>query len=301
MAIETGLGGRLDPTTVNNAAVATITNVSLDHMERLGNTVEAIATEKAGLIKSGQVIVSAADPSPLAVIAATCAARGATLWRVGVDGEVQIQANAPLLDAPLTIRTPLRTHADLRPGLRGLHQHLNAACAVGAIDAFVQQTGVTIPPEAVAHGLATARIPGRLELIEGEPDVLLDGAHNVAGAASLAAALRELFAGRRLILVLGILGDKDVLGITDLLAPLAAVVIVAEPPWKSRAGSSSLLAARARLHVPQVEEIADPATALARARDLARPGDLVVVAGSLYLVSAIREILLPLDARRSTW
>jgi dihydrofolate synthase/folylpolyglutamate synthase len=301
VAIETGLGGRLDPTTVNDAAAATITNVSLDHMERLGNTVEAIAAEKAGLIKPEQIVVSAADPSPLAVIAATCAARGATLWRVGPDAEVRVQAGSPSLDAPLTIHTPLRTHAGLRLGLRGLHQRLNAACAVGAIDAFVQQTGLAVPLEAVARGLAAARIPGRLELIEGRPDVLLDGAHNVAGAASLVAALRGLFAGRRLVLLLGILGDKDVVAIADLLTPLAAAVVVAEPPWKSRAGSSGVVAARARLHVTQVEEIAEPAAALARARDLAGPGDLVVVAGSLYLVSAIREILVSSRMQTRTW
>jgi dihydrofolate synthase/folylpolyglutamate synthase len=301
VAIETGLGGRLDPTSVNEAAVATITNVSLDHTERLGSTVEAIAAEKAGLIRPGQIVVSAADPAPLAVIAATCAAGGATLWRAGPDGEVQVRAESPSLDAPLTISTPLRRHTGLRLGLRGLHQRLNAACAVGAIDAFVRQTGMAIPPEAVAHGLNMARIPGRLELIEGSPDVLLDGAHNVAGAESLVAALQGLFADRRLVLLLGILGDKDVLRITDLLTPLAAAVVVAEPPWKSRAGSSRLVASRARLHVAQVEEITEPAVALARARGLAGPGDLIVVAGSLYLVSAIREILVPLDARRSTW
>jgi dihydrofolate synthase/folylpolyglutamate synthase len=301
VAIETGLGGRLDPTSVNEAAVSTITNVSLDHTERLGSTVEAIATEKAGVIKPGQNVVSAADPAPLAVIAATCVARGATLWRAGPAGAVQVQAESPSLDAPLTISTPLRRHTGLRLGLRGLHQRLNAACAVGAIDAFVRQTGMAIPPEAVAHGLSMARIPGRLELIEGSPDVLLDGAHNVAGAESLVAALQGLFAHRRLVLLLGILGDKDVLTITDLLTPLAAAVVVAEPPWKSRAGSSGLVAARARLHVTQVEEITEPAAALARARALACPGDLIVVAGSLYLVGAIREILVPLDARRSTW
>jgi dihydrofolate synthase/folylpolyglutamate synthase len=144
--------------------------------------------------------------------------------------------------------------------------------------------------------LEISRIPGRLELIDGQPQVLLDGAHNAAGAASLAVALQTLFAGRRVILLLGILGDKDLTTITRLLSPLAAAIVVSEPPWKSRAGFAGAVAAEARRYCAVVEELDDPAAAWARARALARPDDLVVVAGSLYLVGAVRDLLRPGDA-----
>jgi dihydrofolate synthase/folylpolyglutamate synthase len=291
VVVETGLGGRLDPTTVNAARVAVITNVSLDHVERLGRTVEAIATEKAGLIKSGQIVVSAAVDGALAVIARVCAQRDATLWTVGEDGAVRIEASDPESGDHFSIITPARTHHGMRLAMGGAHQRLNAACAVGAIDALTSQTGLTISDDAVIAGLATARIAGRIERIPGQPELLLDGAHNAAGAAALAEELRASEPERRIILLLGILGDKDMALITDQLAPFAAAVVVSEPPWQERAGFGAVVAEHARRHVSEVEVVADPRTALARARALAHPEDLVVVAGSLYLVGAVLDAL----------
>lgn len=292
-AVETGLGGRLDPTTANTAAVAVLTNVSLDHMERLGRTVEAIAAEKAGLIKPGQLVISAAAGAALPVIRAACAERGATFWHVGEGGEVQIMEEGAGEVQALTIETPLRAHRGIRLGMLGQHQHANAACAVAAVDALSVRAGIEIPLAAVLDGLAEARIPGRMELIAGSPEILMDGAHNAAGAAALAEALRTYQGGRRIVLLLGILGDKDMATITDRLTPLAAAVIVSEPPWSSRAGFSAQVADRARSHVAHVEVHTQPAEALARARALAGADDLIVVAGSLYLVGAVRDVLCP--------
>jgi dihydrofolate synthase/folylpolyglutamate synthase len=294
--VETGLGGRLDPTTANTAGIAAITNVSLDHVDRLGTTVTAIATEKAGLIKSGQHVISAANDEALAVIGAVCERQRATLWRVGEDAEIRIMPDGSDIDATVSIQTPVRAHHGLRLGLMGAHQLRNAACAVGAIDALTVRTGITVPPTAVARGLEMSRIPGRLELIDGPPQVLLDGAHNAAGAESLAVALQTLFRGRRVILLLGILGDKDLKTITGLLSPLAAAIVVSEPPWKSRAGFAGAVAAEARRYRDRVEELDDPAAAWQRACDQAEQGDLIVVAGSLYLVGAVRDLLVPGDA-----
>ncbi len=291
VVVETGLGGRLDPTTVNAARVAVITNVSLDHVERLGHTVEAIATEKAGLIKPGQIVVSAAVGGALAVIAGVCAQRGATLWNVGDEGVVRIEAAEPPASDLFTIVTPLRAYRNVRLAMGGAHQRLNAACAVGAIDALTGQTGLTVSDEAVTKGLVTARIAGRIERIPGQPELLLDGAHNAAGASALAAELRVSERERRIILLLGILGDKDMAVITDQLAPFAAAVVVSEPPWQERAGFGAVVAEHARRHVSTVEVVADPRTALARARTLAHPEDLVVVAGSLYLIGAVLDAL----------
>ena len=294
VVVETGLGGRLDPTTVNAARVAVITNVSLDHVERLGYTVEAIAAEKAGLIKPGQIVVSAATGSALAVIGEFCRQRQATLWPVGPDGAVRVESVSALLDAPFTVITPAATHPDLGLALRGAHQRLNAACAVAAVDALALQIGLVIPEEAVAAGLGAARIAGRMERVPGRPELLLDGAHNAAGAGALAAELRAREEGRRIVLLLGILGDKDMAAITDQLSPLAATVVVSEPPWQERAGFGAQVAEHARRHAAEVEVVADPSAALARARALARPEDLIVVAGSLYLVGAVRDTLGPI-------
>jgi dihydrofolate synthase / folylpolyglutamate synthase len=294
--VETGLGGRLDPTTANTAGVAVITNVSLDHVDRLGATVTAIATEKAGLIKPGQHVISAASQEAMAVIGAACERQHATLWRVGDEAEIRIIAEGAGVDAAISIQTPIRRHANVRLGLMGAHQWRNAACAVGAIDALSARTGLDVPISAVACGLAIARVPGRLELVDGPPQVLLDGAHNAAGAEALAVALRTLFCGRRVVLILGILGDKELSTITRLLSPLAAAIVVSEPPWKSRAGFAGAVVAEARRYCESVVELDDPAAALERARAQAGPGDLIVVAGSLYLVGAVRDILVPADA-----
>jgi dihydrofolate synthase/folylpolyglutamate synthase len=309
--VETGVGGRVDPTTVNVASVAVITNVSLDHVERLGPTIEAIAAEKAGLIKPGQIIVSAARGSALDVIRAGCAERSATLWQVHDSGaqaaealprstvsareSVALWAEGAGQGTSIAIRTPLHIYHDLTLRLQGAHQRLNAACAVAAVDAFTQQERITVPADAVANGLASALIPGRMELIEGRPAILLDGAKSPAAAAALAEALRASYAGRRIIMVLGMLSHKDLKAMTDVLTPLAAAVIVTEPPWERHAAPADDVAAYARAHVAQVEQIRRVPEAMARARQLAAPDDLIVVAGSLILVGAARDLIYPGD------
>ena len=312
--VEAGVGGRVDPTSVNAASVAVITNVSLDHTERLGPTVAAIATEKAGLIRPGQLVISAAEGDALAIIAATCLERGATLWPVRTllpndsagqeattdaasgtlpQNEVLVVSDSSAPDAMLTVRTPFHTYAGLRPSLLGAHQHRNAACAVAAIDALIVAESLIVPPEAVAAGLASARIPGRMELFPGRPAILLDGAKSQAGADALARALRSVYAGRRIVLVLGVLGDKDVEAIAAALSPLADAVVVTEPPWEKRAGAAARVAEAARAYASHVEMRPVVEEALARARALAGPDDLIVVAGSLYLVGAVRDLLRP--------
>jgi len=293
VVVETGMGGRLDPTSANVASVAVVTNVSLDHVERLGYSVEEIALEKAGIIKHGQRVISAASEKAMQVLRAACQAHQAGLWEVGSQGDVTVIPETPEPDAPLTIVTPIRRHSGLVLGLKGAHQRLNAACAVAGVDALAAASDLVIAPAAVAAGLAASRIPGRLELLDGRPQVLLDGAHNVAEAEALAEALRTLYGGRRIVMLLGILGDKDYTAITTLLSALAAAVVVSEPPWRSRAGVAARIAAQARLFSPHVEEHDDPAEGFARVRSLAGTDDLIVVAGSLILVGAVRQMLVP--------
>jgi dihydrofolate synthase/folylpolyglutamate synthase len=300
-AVETGVGGRMDPTTVNAASAAVITNVSLDHVERLGPTIDDIATEKAGLIKPGQIVVSAARGSALEVIRAACAERGATLWPVG-EGEtardepaVTVLVEGAGSSAPIAVRTPYNEYRHLTLRLRGAHQRANAACAVAATDAFARQERLVVSPDAVAAGLASAIIPGRMEAIPGRPALLLDGAKSPAAAAALAETLRTDYSGRRIVLVLGMLHHKDLRAMTDALTPLAAAVIVTEPPWERHAALADQVAMYAREHVAAVEQIRRVPEALARARQIAGPDDLIVVAGSLILVGAVRDLIFPVD------
>jgi dihydrofolate synthase/folylpolyglutamate synthase len=226
------------------------------------------------------------------VIAAECARQGTALWRVtpaGGDGEVRVCGEGD----ELSILTPACTYEGLRLAMLGRHQRLNAACAVAAIDALAEQAVAHVPPEAVAAGLASVRVPGRLERVADDPVTVLDGAHNADAARALAAALPELFSGQRPILLLGILGDKDVAAMVAALAPLAAAVVVTEPPWAGRTGKAGEVARAARDYVDEVALDEDVARALAlaqrRARELGAP---LVVAGSLILVGEVRRLLM---------
>ncbi|HKC73141.1 MAG TPA: Mur ligase family protein [Chloroflexota bacterium] len=289
--VEVGMGGRYDSTNANNARVAVVTNVSLEHTQHLGATVAEIAYHKAGVAKpSGIVITAAQDPAARAPIAAECARQGATLWRATPEGDGEVRFTDD--EAGLCIATPARTHGGLRLGLRGRHQHANAACAVAAVDALEALGIVRVAGDAVSRGLAAAYVPGRLEQVADDPVTLLDGAHNPDAARALAAALRDLFPGQPLVLLLGILADKDVAAMVEALAPLARAVVVTEPPWEGRMGQAHTVAHAAERYLPDV--IVVPAVGAAftaaqqRARDLGGP---LVVAGSLILVGAVRALV----------
>ena len=295
--VEVGVGGRYDPTVVNSARVGVITNVSLEHTRRLGPTVAAIAAHKAGIVKPhGILVTAAADPAALCVIADECARQHATLWRVTPDGGGGDICYAAT-DASPRVATPAHTYENLRLGLLGRHQWANAACAVGAIDALGVLGVARVDEAAVRRGLAETRMPGRLEWIAGDPPVLLDGAHTPDAARALAAALREILPQAREarpVLLLGILGDKDIPAMVGALAPLAGAAVVTEPPWERRAGAAAIVAAEARRYLPSpdVTLVPDPATALAQAQELARArGVPLVVTGSLILVGAARSLL----------
>ncbi len=310
--VEVGRGGRYDPTIVNSARVGVITNVSLEHAELLGPTVADIARHKAGIVKPGGIVVTAAaDRAALQVIADECARQEATLWRVTAEGSSPAERGEVRYaddGASFRVTTPARRHDDLRLALLGRHQRVNAACAVGAVDALDLLGIVRADEAAVRRGLATTRVPGRLEWVGGaagvggNPPALLDGAHTADAARTLAAALREVLPEKlggqdaRPVLLLGILGDKDIAAMVGALAPLAAAVVVTEPPWERRAGAAAAVAEEARRRLPasDVALIPDYAMALARARELARARDVpLVVTGSLILIGAVRPLLLP--------
>jgi dihydrofolate synthase/folylpolyglutamate synthase len=261
--IEVGLGGRFDATNAVSPRVTAVSRIGLDHMQFLGDRVDAIAREKAGIFKAGvpAVVAHAQPPAALAALRDEASRRGSPFHvaAAGWPGPV---------------------------GLRGAHQGGNAALAAAALR-LLDATGVRVGEPEIAEGIATARWPGRLEDVGG---VLLDGAHNPDGAAALAAALRTLHPGRPVELVFGVLADKDHEGMLAELAPaVRRIHLVA--PHSPRARTPRSCAAAAERHGVLVEVHESFPAALVRARGLAGDGALVCVAGSLYLVGEARQML----------
>ena len=287
--VEVGLGGRLDATHAWDGGVAAVTNVSLDHMDRLGDTVEAIAREKAAIIMRGDLAVTGATGSPLEIIRRRAR---------GVAAPLTVVEPAPILAVDRNgVEVDLGLLGPVRIGLRGRHQAANAAVADAIVDAFGAAGIATVPDAARRAGYASVQWPGRLELVEtGGREVLLDGAHNPAGAATLASALDELgplLRPGQATLVLAIMADKDVDGVIAALAAsafLRKARVICTAPSGGRALPADRLASRwSALAGRPAEAIAEPAAALDAA--LATGDGPVVLAGSLYLVGAARAIL----------
>ncbi|MBT9171762.1 MAG: Folylpolyglutamate synthase [Syntrophomonadaceae bacterium] len=289
VVVEVGLGGRLDATNVIMPEVAVITNIGLEHTQVLGDTVEQIAFEKAGIIKQGVPVVTAADkPEALAVLEKTARKRGSRLLAVG--REVQIESAGTTLDGQIfNYQSPWRELKGLSIGLLGRHQLVNAASALAALECL---PSVPISEAAVRRGLAAARWPGRLEIYSRNPLVLVDGAHNVDGALALRRALTELLDGRKLYLVLGILADKAVEEMLSLLAPLATAGLLATRPDNVRAADPYVVAELARAYTRATVQVTpNVPAALEAALSAAKPEEAVCVAGSLYTVSEACAVL----------
>lgn len=240
---ETGLGGRLDATNIVTPLVSVITNIGYDHMQYLGNTLAEIAAEKAGIMKPGIPTITGAAGEALEVIRR--------------HGPVTVARDTPF-----------------QPPLTGTHQIQNTALAVAAL----RTIGIT--DDQIRQGLPHTRWPGRFQVIPGHPTIVLDGAHNADGAASLAAALRENFPSKTLTLVLGILRDKNYPDVCRQLAPLAAKIYCTRVN-NERTAAPDDLAGHCRTANPQatVESFPDVHAAIQAAR-----GEVIVIAGSLYLL-----------------
>lgn len=286
--VETGLGGTFDATNVLGAPVCVLTNVAVDHVAYLGSDLSGICREKMGIVTpDAQLVTGVTDPDLLLLLEAHCAASGASgLWRLGT--EIQISRSRVALGGVLfDLSTPYGVYEELFLGLLGVHQAQNAALAIAAVECFF---GRALDQDVVRSCLDTVKVPGRMEIACHQPLVLLDGAHNPAGAAALATALDEFFPDRSLFLVCGALDDKDVWGI---LAPLVerAEIVVATAPQTSRARPAHLLARDAeRLGATVLcENSVTQAVQVAVQRATER--DLVLVTGSLRTVGEARQAL----------
>jgi dihydrofolate synthase/folylpolyglutamate synthase len=298
--IEVGLGGRLDATHAWDGGVAAIVNVDLDHTAYLGPTVEAIAREKAAIVTRGDRAVTGATGPALEVIRRRARRVGADLTVVGPARLLAVDRDGILVDLPRLGET--------RVGLRGRHQAANVAVADAILDALEAAGIARVAADARRRGYAGARWPGRLELVTvdapgGSRDVLLDGAHNPAGAAVLATALGDLrpfLAGwdasrpAPVTLVTATMGDKDVTGIVATLASAPAMAgarVVCTSMPEARALPAADLAAAWRDAAPGVAVSVEPDPRAALEKALAGAEGPVVVAGSLYLVGALRALL----------
>ncbi|MFP5212528.1 MAG: bifunctional folylpolyglutamate synthase/dihydrofolate synthase [Acidobacteriota bacterium] len=283
--IEVGMGGRLDATNVIRPQVSVITNVAMDHQEFLGNTLASIAREKAGIIKENvPVVTGVRQPVVQSIMKTVCLKQGAPLYRLGTDFRVRRNPDGSFQYQGLRRRWP-----SLDVNLVGPHQYSNGGLALATLEVLEKEGLLQLDPAAVADGLSHVFWPGRVEILEEKPFVVLDGAHNPQGAEALREALRQSFSYRRLHLVMGIMADKDIQGIFKRLLPMAETVIFTQPKYSRAADAENLC----RLAEPYIENryvVSDISAAIAQARLFAGPDDLICITGSLYFAGEVKEL-----------
>lgn len=299
--VEVGMGGRWDATNLLRGDVAVLTPIAVDHAQ-LGRTPVETAQEKSGIIKPGSIVVVAdQDPDVMTVIEDAAAAVGAgPILVVGEDHEL-VSHEMGVGGQRIAIRIGDRTVEDIFLPLFGAHQADNAVSALAAVAALLGDTFADLTDELVRNGFLSVTSPGRMEVVHREPTVILDGAHNPHGAVTAAATITTAFDFGQVILAIACMDDKDVKGILEPFADIANHVIVTTVNGPREAASLERLAAvGAEIWGGTgvaVEGAIDIPEALDLAHSLARPGDGILVTGSLYAVGEARDRYLPiLDA-----
>jgi dihydrofolate synthase / folylpolyglutamate synthase len=274
--VEVGMGGRMDATNVVDGLVSVLTRVDLEHTEHLGKTITRIAREKSGIIKPASRVVTVAQEA-LPVIEARCRELHAPLIVVGRDVHAQRGAH-DLRGQEVRVRG-LFGEIDVRTPLLGSFQVENVAIAVAALTEL-RSAGFAIPDRAIREGVRAARWPARLDLVRETPSILVDGAHNPPAAEALAEAMRDLFPGRTVSLVVGVLNDKDLKGMAAALGPLASRTFAGRPKTPRGFDAEEVAAAfRSYSESVALPSIRDAIDAAVRA---ARPEDIVLITGSIY-------------------
>lgn len=294
---ETGLGGRLDSTNVVTPIVSVITNVGHDHMEILGDSLTAIAEEKAGIIKPGVPVVSAVEqPETIEAIRRAAAERKSTLYLM--DDRFRYEpVRSELDEQTLHFTGPFRRIEQIDITLNGAHQLKNAAVALMTLEVLRQYYAVVMDEEPFREGMRSAQWPGRLEMVSRTPRMLLDGAHNPEGAETLAEALRSIYRYDKLHLMIAMMPTKQHEGVLRHLLPLADSLIVTEPDFFKKADADSL-AELARNTLEGLNKTIDVTvepdwkTALGLLTERTGTEDLAVVTGTLYLISDVRSWML---------
>jgi dihydrofolate synthase / folylpolyglutamate synthase len=300
VVLEVGMGGRLDSTNVVHPALSIITSISFDHTRQLGNTLAAIATEKAGICKRGRPAVSGVlEGEPREAIRRIASRHRCPLRELGTDFSYEVSAPVPPFFRPTTCHVEARTWRTdwgrMSLPLLGRHQAHNATVALAGLDILAEvEPSLAVSRDDVVRGFAALRWPARIEVVDEKPWLVIDGAHNAASAAALADTLETCFPPARRTLVFGTTRDKDLEAQLQVLLPLFDVLIATRYVENPRSVAPEDIAAAAFELCRQNALIAaDPAEALEMARQLTAPEDLICVTGSLFLAAESRAIVMP--------
>lgn len=303
VVFEVGMGGRLDSTNVVRPVVSVLTSISFDHTRQLGNTLGAIAREKAGIIKRGRSVVSGVRGAEAREqIRRIAAARSSKLYELDTDFDYEFQppsseSGTGPRGGRVAVRTWRRQWGALAVPLLGPHQAQNAATALAALDVLGESTEIEVGPAEVARGWATLRFPARVEVLGQRPWLIVDGAHNVASAEALAATLRLCFPAGPRTLIFGTTREKDLQGQLRALLPLFERVIATRYHENPRAVEIVEVADAIRELSSGAEPLkaAGPVEALELARRVTPDNGLVCVTGSLFLAAEARAAILGLS------
>ena len=287
--LETGLGGRLDATTVAGAQTVAITPIALDHQEYLGESLAEIAAEKAAIIREGVTAVIAPQLAEASeVVLSRC--RETSVVPNLADGEPIVAGTSDTGHFRVHFETPERQYSNVTIGLRGRHQIINAMVAIQLAESLAKQ-GFDISKEAVVSGIESSHHAGRLELIPGEPSILLDGAHNAAGAQSLSKFISE-FVESPITIVFGAMNDKRLEEIAQTLFPVADLLILTEPSNPRAAGVDQLFKLASRfVSTDKIVICKSVRNAIEQAQALTPAAGTICVTGSLYLVGETKSVL----------
>lgn len=287
--VETGLGGRLDATNIVEPEVSVITMIGYDHVEFLGETIEEIAAEKAGIIKQNVPVVTADQkPGAMRILELSAAEKNAPLFRYKRDFVSENVVPGP--DSMAFTFKGARKCEGISVPLSGEHQITNASLAAKTAEVISERfPGMSLDTK---KGVGKVTWPGRLEMVSATPPILIDGAHNPDAAVALAVYLKTILGSKykRIISIFGIMGDKDIQGILGPLLPLSSDIIFTAPAY-GRAARPEILAAQASLGGHKYRTVPTVAEAIMLAKKLHQPGDVIVITGSFYTIGEAREAL----------
>lgn len=307
VVMETGLGGRLDCTNIIFPIVSVITNIGHDHMDILGDTLDQIAIEKAGIIKAGVPVVSSVEqPQLIELLESKARDKQSKLYQLGKDYEYQLD-DLRIDQLTFSFTGPFRTINPLVVSLNGEHQVKNAAVAMMTLEVLRQYYAVIIDDENLLAGLVETKWPGRLEMVQKTPRVLIDGAHNPEGAEILAKALTSIYPHEKLHFMMGMLSTKNHSDYLWHILPIVDTLIVSEPNFRKKMDAHLLAELVERLKSsrakPGLQVIVEPnwKEALNKLTELTGHDDLAVVSGTLYLISDVRSWILHHKTSEKGW
>lgn len=288
--IEVGLGGKSDSTNVIKPLVSIITSISYDHVSILGNTIEEIASEKAGIIKENvPVILYPQQQGAYKVIEKTCKEKGSKLIQIDENLIYHIPNEDFNKSYQLLQIKTNKNEYKVQLSLLGSHQRMNCAVAIYTIEELMDR-GIKITKEDILRGLSNVKWPGRLEMLKSNPLVVLDGAHNLDGITKLKESVEHYFRYKKLVLIIGILSDKDVEKMIEIITPMADKII-AVTPNSYRGKTAQELIKIIEKHNKNCEALDEYKEAYIKALDYCDNEDMILICGSLYMIGDMRKII----------